>query len=383
VGRRGDRWLLPVGLMAAGVGLWAYASAWLTPTVEPATPEAVDSAQPLVWVRDQRELTIGLMVAALVLARAGRGPVVLPAIIAFAALSATDYAVDATGLSGWPAAGAMVATAAAILYAATRTGLTSGAAVADVPGNAGAGVPVAAGHPRVAPAPGAASRRAVAVVAVGAALVAPWLMIDVADSAGGDPVPAGLLPTGAVAIALLWCAAAALASTLRPAPPGPGARIAYTVVPVAVVAGFGAWPAARVWLLALPAVLVVLVVAVARGWRSLRPARWVVLGLGGLVGLVPYACLSVLVAIWCSGTALRAYPTDDLAFLPGAVPVSLAVGALLARVAVPGPLGAPGVTTPAEPMWPPGRAVPGRWEPDAPPGRWARRAPVARGQADS
>lgn len=354
MGRRGDRRLLATGLMTVGLALWAYTTAWLTPAVEGYPPAGANPGYLHFWVRDQRYLIIGALAAALVVLRAGRGPVALPAVAVYAALVILDYTVDATGFSGWPAAVAMFVAGAAVLVAAARI--------------------------RIAAGPGTASRRPVATVAISAALVTPMLLVDFAGQQDAPRPPAGLIPSGVASMALLWCAAVALASAARAVPLPRVARAAYAVPPVAAVAGAALRPGTGGLLFVTAPVLVLLAVAAVRGWRSLRPWWWLVFGAAGPLALVAFLFVAFTLAMGVNGPQDL---SDGLAFMPGTILAALLVGALLARLAVPVRRGGVGAPAPGDPMRSGAEPAPGTWEPDAPPGRRPHRAPVAWRQADS
>ena len=66
-GRPGRR-LFAFVLMAGGIALWAYTAAWLTPAVEQISSGRDDSGELYIWVHEQRELAILIVVTAMIVA---------------------------------------------------------------------------------------------------------------------------------------------------------------------------------------------------------------------------------------------------------------------------------------------------------------------------
>ncbi len=301
-------------LMAAGLALWAYTGAWLTP----ATEAIVNGPDELpIWLQEQRELAIWLVVVALVLAIIRRGPVALPAFLTYVLLFTADCIVDAHGLSGPRTGMAMVLVGVIVL----------------------AGAWWLSGRISLRPADPVETRRVAAAVAIAAALPAPVLATNFQDIQDFQWLPAGLVPAALAVMALVWCAAVAVACTARETAPSKRVVAAYVVVPLIVLSGIGAYGGLDQTVMygAGPALgLVVMSVVLGRG--TVRPLRWLLLGLAGVVAGIPYIVGSVLIGMTVGGALMAAagfeYPSDGAPFMPGALPLAVGAGLSFAQLVV-------------------------------------------------
>jgi hypothetical protein len=311
------RRLFAVAVMTVGLGVWVYTAVWLTPAVKRIQNGADDPGELHIWVQEQREVAIGLVVAALVLILIGRGRVVRPALAAYFGLFIVDCVVDAHGLTGWRTAAVTVAIGTAVLAAAGW-------------------LPALAVRRMVDP---IRVRRVVGAVAVSAALVAPLLSADYSPAGAFPHLPVGLFVTGPVVMVLLWCVAVALACHARSTPLPRSAVAVYLVGPIAgVAAAVAVWSlvasdSQQVTPFAMP-MLAILVVAVVIGWRALRPWIWLLLGLASVLATEVFVFLAVEVGWAVGGTVMQAVgydSADGVPFLAGAIPLAIGVGACTAK----------------------------------------------------
>ena len=178
-------------------------------------------------------------------------------------------------------------------------------------------------------------------------MLTPALYLDLTYVGDFERVPGGLVPSGLVVMALMWCAAVAVASTTRTAPLSWPAAAALIVIPLAALIGVGTWREAldQAAPVAAAPLLAVVVLAAIRGHATFRLRRWVLLVLGSLVTTIPYVLASIMVAMAFGGALMAAagfeYPSDGVPFVPGALPIAVGAGLLLARVAVPRPSALP------------------------------------------
>lgn len=312
------RYAVPAALMGAGLGLWAYTDAWLTPAIERIQTGDSDPGELHIWVQEQRELAIVLAVVALVGAvLRRRAPVGIPALAVGVGLFIADCIVDAHSFSGWDTTVVMLVVGAALVGVAS----------------------VSAWFGRRRPDP-LLTRRVAAAVAIGAALLAPALGPNFEDIEDFGQIPAGLVPSGVVVMALLWCAALALACLARTAPLSARALAGYMAVPVVVLVGAGASVDGALPMLAAPVLaLVVMSVIRGRGWVDRR--GWVLLGVAAVVASGLYAFSSILLGEALGAPLMAAagfeYPSDGVPIVPGALPIALGAGLVLAFLTVPQP----------------------------------------------
>jgi hypothetical protein len=309
-----------VVLMTSGLGLWAYSAAWLTPAIEAIHSGDSDPGELHIWIQEQRELAIWLVVVGLILAMLRRGPIALPAVVAYAGMFVADCVADARGSSGPRAFEALVLVGAALLGGAWWLSARLAVVRAD---------------PLV-------TRRVAVAVAVSAALTAPTLCIDFEYLADFRHPPAGLLPSACAIMVLLWFAAMAVAcSPARRSVAPRRAVAAYTLVPLILVSGLEVWPEGHEQALALVAAgaLGLLALAASCGPVRIRPWRWIGLAVASVPASVAYLLMSIVIAMSIGGTLMAAagfdYPSDGVPLMPGALPVGIGLGMLCAPFAVP------------------------------------------------
>jgi DNA-binding PadR family transcriptional regulator len=294
----------------AGVALWILAAAHLTPKL---TLRVDDTDEIHIWAQELREAAILLVVVALASYLAGRGPIVAPAVLAFAGLFATDSVVVSHGWHGVRIAWLMVATAAVIIVAAVWLSRRLSAAAPSL----------------------ASTRRVLCAIAVFAVYVAPALSLQI----GTFPrLPAGFRSSSVAVVALLWLAGMGAALAARSAPMPGRVRALMMVVPTAALAAvtvFGGSAAAAIF----PSLSVLLVVGIVRGRRSPRPvraaARWALLGLAALAAGLVAVFVEIELAMALGSSIMAAsgfeYPADGFPYLPGVILVAAGV----ARLALP------------------------------------------------
>lgn len=293
-----------------------YTGAWLTPAVERINTGDSDPGELHIWVQEQRELAIVLAVVGLVLALVRRrGPVGIPALAVSVGLFVADCIVDAYGLSGWNTTAVMLGVGVALVGIAW--------------------VPAWFRGRRSEP---LLMRRVAAAVAIGAGLLAPVLGPNFEDIDDFRRLPVGLVPSGVVVMALLWCAALSVACVARATPLSARAVTGYTVVPIVVLIGAGASVDGAFPLMTAPALALVVVSAIrGRGWAHRR--SWVLLGIAAVVASIPYVFSSIVLGEALGAPLMAAagfeYPSDGVPIVPGALPIALGAGLLLAFLTVP------------------------------------------------
>jgi hypothetical protein len=298
---------------ATGIAGWAYLVGFVTPRAL-----AMDQNGELhLWAQELREYAILLAVLGFAGRLAGRVPVALASVGAYAALVGTDSALDATGTTG-PRAVAYALLAAALV---TGTGWLLARRIAGPGTGDGSG------------------RRAHATIAVLAALATPGAFVAM-DS---DPAPAALVVASYTVMVLLWITActAALGSRRTPLPRLVGALLTGgPAVLLAVYAVDTGRTEPSQYAVMAGTLLVVAVSGLIRWDRSPRRLRTVGVWSALAVVAVPagvaltYGQLAIALLV---GPALMAaagygFPADGLPFQPGVVIVGLALGLLLSRV---------------------------------------------------
>jgi hypothetical protein len=257
----------------AGVLAWAWVTT-LTPVAPPAGPSGlVFPSERLAWLGI---LAVVLVVLAVVLLNAGRGPVAAPAVAVFVVLTGTQVAVLAAGWSG--AAGAVPTVVIGLAAVAGSWWLTQWLT------RALAGPGEATGVPPLA------VRRALVAVAVAAILVVPTgLGLEIV-------APMGYLAVGYVLAVLGWLIAITAALASRPVPLSRIAATVLVVVPIAAVVVFesGAATGPLYWFdprFFMQAVLAVVTLAAARWTRAGAGtvARWIALGVAAAIVSVTVA----------------------------------------------------------------------------------------------
>ena len=255
-----------------------------------------------------------LVVVALILAIRQRGRIIPAALVGYIGLFIVDGTVDARGMSGRTATVTMIVGAVVVLFVAGS-------------------ISMLAARRRCSP---LTDRRGTAAVAIAAALLAPMLAMQFENAENFERLPAGLVPSGIAMMALLWCAAVALAAAIRVTPLAVPAAVGYVFIPITVLVV--ADLSRAVWrhgVMALAApLLAVVVLAVIYGRNWIRPSRWLLLGAAAVLVTIPYAGAAVLLALAFGGTTVAAsgyaYPADGVPIVPGALPLAVIVGLFLA-----------------------------------------------------
>jgi hypothetical protein len=308
-----------LAVSAVGLAWWAYCSAWLTPA---------DLGAPFVWVQEQRYVAILLTVLALVTMMAGRGPVALPAVLAFTAMLAADWTVEVTHLHGpVVAAGLLLVGVAAPGAAWLLAGWLVGRGTNTT-----------------------SARRAHGLVAILAAFAAPTLDWHMNTR---DAMPTARA-AGNIALVVLLCLTAivaALAARRSPLPLGAFVVLLLAAAPLLYGAGvmdeFMGQIDPR---LVVGMALAVMALAATRWQAGVRPryqavirgAGWVLAGVGALVAGFPLAIVQLFAARWVAQTfrEVAGYPTQgDWAapFAPGVIIVGLVLSVALSLRTTPRP----------------------------------------------
>ncbi len=276
----------------AGLALWTYALIVLTGVVAGGADDAKGKNH--LWAHEIRQAAILIVVTGLVLAIAGRGSILLPALLTLVVLWGIDSLFDSLDATGTPAAvlafglGVVVVFAAWLLARNLRTDET-------------------------------AVRRSLAGFAVFAAFCAPALalhVISAADRNSAKGLPDGFWVASLAAIGLLAFAALLCASGVR----GRTNWIGATVI--AVLAALGAtlppvWP--NFAHASLP--LVVITAWFMRPSGSIRP--WVLILLGALIAAVPASYVQLLAGVLAGRFLMEfagySHYSDAFPFVSGAI----------------------------------------------------------------
>lgn len=304
-----------VGLMIAGLALWAYSAAIVTPAIEAINEADSDNGELRLWIQEQRELAIWLIVVALILAMLRRGPIALPATIAYIGMFVTDCVVDYHGFGGQHTFVAMVLIGVALL----------------------AGAWWLCARISLRPADPIETRRVATAIAIMAALTSPVLSINFSETADFHHVPSGLIPAACAIMGLVAFGAVAMACSVGRVTAAPRRVVmAYTLGPLVLVLFliFGRTGQDEGVPLVLAPVLCLLVLAAVSGRGRITPWRWIVFGIASVPAAVVYFFGSIIVAMPIAGGLMAAagfeYPSDGVPMFPGALLVGIGIGSALA-----------------------------------------------------
>ncbi|MFC6022815.1 hypothetical protein ACFP2T_42510 [Plantactinospora solaniradicis] len=345
---------------AIGLGLWTYGLTVLTPGLaEVAAVDEVQSWELHLWAQELRQGGVVLAVLGLLVAAAGRGPVLLPGLLG-AALLPLDSFLDAADLTGPSTVPGTFGIGVAVL----AIGWWLSGALADptghpaTPGRDGhPATPGGDGHPAT---PGGdvdpATRRRLAWVSAVAALCAPALLSRASGPEALTPV--GYPAVTAITVGMFAVLAMVTALAVR------GSRlplaIAVPVVgtPVLLMVTLGGLTGGIAWEIgyaaALGPVLAAIVLAVMTMRRRPRAVlRWAVVGFSAVVFGLPLMYAQFVLASPAGEPLMRAAgygrPVDGLPFLPGAVLVAIPLAVVLATRIVPPPSPSDATTEPVVP----------------------------------
>ncbi|MBE1492702.1 hypothetical protein [Plantactinospora soyae] len=335
-----------LAVVAIGLGLWTYGLTVLTPGLsEVAAVDEVQSWELHLWAQELRQAGVVLAVLGLIVAAAGRGPVLLPGLLGGAVLLPLDSFLDAADLTGPGTVPGTLGLGVAVL----TTGWWLSGVLGDQGGRA---TPRGRSEPAVPPGPAGATyrqvplpevrRRRLAWVSAMAALCAPALL---ARASGPDALtPAGYPTVTAITVGMLTALAMVTALAVR------GDRLPLAVAvpavgtPVLALVVLGGLTGGLAWEIgyaaALGTVLVAVVLAVMTMRRRPRAVpRWIAVGIGAVVLGPPLMYAEFILASPAGEPLMRAAgygrPVDGLPFLPGAVLLAVPLAVVLATRVVP------------------------------------------------